>query len=179
MAVARKSLDQSRRAKGGARAEDVVDHLNSLVAFHDGTILRRVPTPYRVVSSDGATARVVWTKRSTVDYLGWTKDGRAVLVEVKRITVPHGKTPRLPLSRIEPHQAQDLGSAHRAGALAIVLVVNAATGTVYAVPWDAFVGSGPRSVDCSPHELRVGSSYVTSVLRWEKMATTPGNEHAV
>ncbi len=150
---------QSRRAKGGNHAEDLVEDLNAECAAAGVAHLWRVPTPTKVVgvgeARKGRCLQMVHTKRATVDFLGVMRDGRAVAVEVKRL---EGR--RLNLGRVEPQQRACLDLVADAGGVAVLLVVTPKE--AYAVGWRharaAQSSLGPDEL--GPWKLAAGRCYL-------------------
>jgi penicillin-binding protein-related factor A (putative recombinase) len=90
-------------------------------------MLHKIPTPSTVRSG-----RLVFTAKSTVDYVGLMLDGtgRALALEAKAV----GDT-RLDLGRVAPHQRAYLDRVVGAGGVAVLGVIDSRW-QVYDVPWE-------------------------------------------
>lgn len=102
---------------------------------HRIAVVRKVGTPMRVVGRGTKAGGVegVYTRRSTVDYLGWTLTGRVVAIEAKAVQTEPGGPASFPLARIKPHQRYELESVMKCGGVAMVALLF--DGVLYAMPW--------------------------------------------
>lgn len=128
-------MGKLRSAASGGRAEDLLDVYHRACESHRIAIVRKVGTPMRVVgrgAKDGAIEGV-YTRRSTVDYLGWTLAGRVVAIEAKAVQSEPGAPCSFPIARIKQHQRCELESVYRCGGIAMVALFF--DGVLYAIPW--------------------------------------------
>jgi hypothetical protein len=150
--VARRSAQQSKRSKIGARTEEYVDNLHQACALAKVAWLVRVPTQFRVLGKlPNGEVRGRFVRKASVDYVGWMlNDGaRAVTVEVK-----HQEDGSFSLSRVEPQQRAALDACLAAGGVAVLLVVTPLR--TYAVPWaDARARTSMDAIALEPHRVQV------------------------
>lgn len=132
---------QGLRSHLGAEAEKYVDELCG-VCFRAGIAwISRVNSHVKITRYLGrGRIEGILTGKSVVDAMGWTFETppRPIAMEIKHIEVERLKSGaeaswRLPLARIEEHQRTMLRVCHRAGGLALVLIIHG--GRAYAVPW--------------------------------------------
>jgi penicillin-binding protein-related factor A (putative recombinase) len=122
-------------AASGARAEELLDVYHQACELAGIATMRRVGTPLRVVGKPGAGAQVgaAFTKKSTVDYLGWTSTGRVIAIEVKSIQLAADDRQVFPLANLKEHQRQELERVLVAGGIAVVAIF--VNGQLYVLPW--------------------------------------------
>lgn len=162
---------QSQRAHVGAEAEAHFDRLNEVCARAGLAWVSRVSSHCKILRSLGrGRFEVALTGASVVDAMGWTRDGRAVAIEVKHVQVERLKDGseaawRLPLARIEEHQRTMLTRCAASGGLALLVVLHA--GRVYAVPWPTVAEAITRGAaslgrdDLAPHLCDHREPYLT------------------
>jgi penicillin-binding protein-related factor A (putative recombinase) len=165
---------QRHRAKSGSSAEERVDRLNETCARAGMAWIHRVSNHVRITKNlGGGRVMGVMVRKSVVDLMGHTADGRVVCADVKHVAVSRlnggGEAAwRLPLDRIEEHQRAMLATCHRAGGVAFVLVVHGEH--AYPVPWsvvaDAFAsGAASLSRDViEPYRADPSRPYLAALL---------------
>jgi hypothetical protein len=152
---------QGLRSHVGAEAEKFIDELHAVCARAGLAWVSRVSSHVKILRHLGrGRIEGALTGASVVDAMGWTRDGRAIALEIKHVDVAHLRSGaeaawRLPLSRIEEHQRTMLRACHAAGGLALLVVLHG--GRVYAMPWpevEAAILDGQASLsreDFAPH----------------------------
>lgn len=165
---------QRHRAKVGASTEEHVDALNAACARAGLAWVHRVSSHVRITRNlGGARVEGVLVRKSVVDLMGHTADGRAIAADVKHVSTGHladGREAawRLPLDRIEEHQRAMLECCHRAGGVAFVLVVHG--GHAYPVPWPVVadaIAKGAASLGqdvIEPHRADPRRAYLATLL---------------
>jgi penicillin-binding protein-related factor A (putative recombinase) len=138
-------IQRARKANGDA-TEALIERMHSAMLSLGIARMRKIPTPMRIVGGKAPRFTAVFAKPSGVDFVGHTltSPSRPVYVEVKRVSAW-----RLPFSRIEPQQREELESVTRSNGIAIVLVVVDGR-DVCAVPWHAIEAAeadGMKSLD--------------------------------
>lgn len=117
-APARVRSGRAARARGEGH-ETALDAQHAAYARAGLAYIARVPTPMRVLGAvSGGVCRAAFAARSTVDYLGTMRGGRAVALELKARA---GK--RLAAADLPEHQWAALRAVQRLGGLALVLVI--------------------------------------------------------
>lgn len=165
---------QRHRAKVGGSAEEHVDRLNEACARAGLAWVHRVSSHVRITRNlGGGRVEGVLVRKSVVDLMGWSADGRAIAADVKHVSAERLQDGteaawRLPLDRVEEHQRTMLAACHRAGGVAFVLVVHAAR--VYTVPWSVVeeaIASGAASLkrdEITPYLCDHRAPYLTRIL---------------
>jgi penicillin-binding protein-related factor A (putative recombinase) len=124
-ARAAKARKSQRSGKAG---EKTVAEYNATAQAAGVAVLHKVPTDTRWTPRG-----MVYTTRSTVDFVGFMLDGtgRHLAVEVKTCTSK--KT--FSLGEVEPHQRDYLDAVEAAGGVAALVVVYGKEHAVCAIPW--------------------------------------------
>lgn len=141
---------QRARQRSGALGERIVEQQAAACARAGIGFLRKRPTSVVVV---GGERRHVAT--AGCDYQGVLRGGRAVVVEVKRVS----SGARLAHSALRPSQIEELELAHYYGAAVLLAVVWGPGATrLSALPWrevrTRVTASAPGSLELATWELR-------------------------
>lgn len=165
---------QHDRALAGGAAEAFVDQLHQACALARVAWVQRVSSHIKI-TRDLGRGRVEGrlTGKSVVDAVGVLSNGRGVAIEIKHVAVERLKSGgeaawRLPLARLEEHQASMLATFDQAGGLALVLVIHA--GQAFAVPWPVVataLTAGAASLSAeqlAPHRCPPGRPYLARFL---------------
>lgn len=165
---------QRHRVKVGGSAEEHVDRLNEACARAGLAWVHRVSSHVRITRNlGGGRVEGVLVRKSVVDLMGWSADGRPIAADVKHVATERLQSGgeaawRLDLSRIEDHQRAMLRRCHEDGGVAFVLVVHAAR--VYTVPWpvvEEAIASGAASLkrdEITPYLCDHRAPYLTRIL---------------
>lgn len=136
----RSALHQSERSRLGAEAERHLEKLNETMHAVGLATVYRVASNVKITRNlGGGLVEGRLAGKSVPDLMGYMNaDGRAVVGEIKHVDVDRLKDGseaawNLPLSRLEVHQRAALERCHRAGGVALVIVVHG--GRIYPVPW--------------------------------------------
>lgn len=135
----------------GDHAESVVNTYHQYAENQRRAVLWKIPTPTRHLGD-----RIVYEKKSIVDYLGvLCANGRHIAEEVKSCW---GAS--LDLAVVSPEQRAYLDKVWKAGAIALVTVVDQKN-VVYTLPWADIRGfvRVPREV-WMPHRVGVDTYLV-------------------
>lgn len=147
----RPSSTQRARQRSGALGERVVEQLAEACSKVGLGYLRKRPTA--AVHRPGAKPR--FTGSAGCDYQGVLKGGRAIALEVKRVSA--GVT--LPYSALRESQVDELELAYGYGALALVAVVwGPGASRVSVIPWrevrHEVRGDARGSIPLAAYDLR-------------------------
>lgn len=177
--------EQGLRSHLGAEAEKFVDDLNKVCLRAGVANVYRVSSNVKITRGLGrGRIEGVLTGKSVVDAMGWTYETppRPIAMEIKHVHIERLKSGaeaawRLPLDRIEEHQRTMLRDCHRAGGLALVLVIHG--GRAYAVPWvevEAALTDQQASLsreDITPHLCDHRAPYLARLLSPSDFARKP------
>lgn len=124
VAAPKSSLRHQRATKAGQGAEDLWSHCHNACETAKIATVWKIPTP-TVKGKDG---RLIYTAKSTVDFMGHTSTGRTVLAESKSTEEGY-----FAASIFKQHQRKILDNGLRQHALSLALL--ACDGKLRVVPW--------------------------------------------
>lgn len=112
------------------------DYAERIVQTHWAILFHRriawvfkIPTPYKVIrhSATDATFTGAWVQRSPFDYCGYTRSGKFIAIEVKRIQLEQLKlgwsSIRFDINMLSEYQQRELFKAYSSGCLVFVVLV--------------------------------------------------------
>jgi penicillin-binding protein-related factor A (putative recombinase) len=113
----------------GQQTEKVMDGYHIAARQLGVADLFKVPTPTTI----GEGGKIIFTKKSKTDFVGFTLDGTArhVAEEVKS----HMEPGDFKMHKVEPHQRAYLEKVHAAGGIAVLTIVDRLW-QVYVLEWD-------------------------------------------
>ena len=134
-ALARKlATSRSKSSRNGSKSEDMLSARHEYSERQGTAMVRQVGPPIRITGNRGGQITGRLLGHSTTDYVGVLGDGRALFIEAKSFE-PAAKLPRVPFSRIQPHQSRDLTRCQMFGGCALLVIIVGPL--LYSVPWRA------------------------------------------
>ena len=98
--------------------EGLIENTNKQYALKGIAQIQKVATPIKIIRRmPGEKLMACWDKKSTVDFVGCTKDGNYICFDAKETQLKN-----LPLKNIKPHQLKHLKNTHELGGMAFLVV---------------------------------------------------------
>ncbi|MCO1599846.1 Holliday junction resolvase RecU [Desulfosporosinus nitroreducens] len=107
----------ANHANLGKSLETLIEHANKQYRAKGLALVQKVATPWQVIRKGKQIVSAFPEEKSTVDFIGVAGD-KAIAFDAKQC---HDKT-RFPLSNIEPHQMDFLGSWQEQGGTAFFII---------------------------------------------------------
>lgn len=98
--------------------ESLIENTNKQYALKGIAQIQKVATPVKIIKTmPGGKLMACWDRKSTVDFVGCTKDGTYICFDAKETQLKN-----LPLKNIKEHQLKHLHNTHRLGGKAFLVV---------------------------------------------------------
>lgn len=113
--------------------EGLIENTNKQYAIKGIAQIQKVATPVKIIRRmPGDKMMACWDKKSTVDFVGCTKEGNYICFDAKETQVKN-----LPLKNIKPHQIKHLKNTHDLGGMAFLIVWFRTEQKCFTLPYEA------------------------------------------